>query len=348
MKVIQENFGTTQDQDILAYTMINSKGMEVSAINYGAIITCIMAPDKEGNLENVVLGHDTLEDYLKDTNYLGAIAGRVAGRIQSGSFELDGQEYTLAKNDGNNHLHGGNKGFNAVVWNAEVIEEEEQCGVKFSYVSPDGEEGYPGRVGVDVTYLINDENTLSISYSAQSDKKTLLNLTNHSYFNLSGNLKHDIQDHTLQLKSDQFLELDQELIPTGRALNVQGTPFDLRKGQKVKTGTTADYEQNKLAGGGYDHPFLLTTNQNNEIVLKEETSGRTLTVETDQKCVVVYSGNMLDSNGEFRDVPSRKHLGICLETQGVPDAIHHSQFPSVVLDAGEEYQAHTTYTFGVE
>lgn len=343
MKVKKESFGQIDNQPIFSFTLLNDHGIEVSAINYGGIITKINVPDKNGVLENIVLGHDTLNDYIQDSSFLGAICGRVAGRIKDGSFELDGNTYNLAKNDNSNHLHGGINGFNKVVWDAETIED----GVRFSYVSPHGEEGYPGNVTVEVMYTLNNENELTIHYGAQSDQKTLLTLTNHSYFNLSGDLKRDVLDHTLTIKSNQFLELDHEFIPTGHYLNVENTPFDFRNENVIKSGTNSQHPQNVLVGNGYDHPFILDKNHENEVLLKDPESGRILTIETDEPAVVVYSGNSLQSEGNFRGVPSRPYLGICLETQAFPDAIHHSHFPSIALEKGQSYSSVTKYKFGV-
>jgi aldose 1-epimerase len=347
MKVIQEKWAEIDQQPVISFTMINDHGMEVTCINYGCIITKIVVPDKDGNYENVVLGFDQFDPYVANTPYFGAVIGRVAGRIQNACFELDGKTYTLCKNENNNHLHGGVKGFHRVLWNAVMVEKEEEVGVKFSYTSPDGEEGYPGTVQVQVTYMLNNQNELVISYGARSDKSTLLNLTNHTYFNLSGNMKRDILDHELKIKSDRFLELNQELIPTGAILDVANTPFDLRKGKKIKDGIMMNHPQIELVGQGYDHPFLLNVHHDKEIILQDPESGRTLTIETDEVGVVVYTGNQLQEGMDIYGVPSRKYLGICLETQGLPDAIHHPHFPSWILRPSETYSSVTIYKFGV-
>jgi aldose 1-epimerase len=347
MKVIQEKWAEIDQQPVISFTMTNAHGIEVTCLNYGCIITKIITPDKAGNYENIVLGFERFEPYITNSPYFGAVIGRVAGRIQHASFELDGKTYTLYKNENNNHLHGGVKGFHRVIWDAAVVEKENEIGVQFSYTSPDGEEGYPGNVHVQVTYTLNNENELIISYNATSDQNTLLNLTNHTYFNLSGNLKRDILHHRLKIKSDQFLELDKEFIPTGTLLDVDNTPFDLRRGKIIEEGVTANHSQIKLVGQGYDHPFLLSTHHDEEIVLSDPESGRTLTVETDEVGVVVYTGNQLPNGMDIYGVPSRKYLGICLETQGLPDAIHHSHFPSSILRAGETYSSVTKYMFGV-
>ncbi|WP_409305618.1 aldose epimerase family protein [Peribacillus sp. SCS-155] len=344
MNVIQESFGEIGGHPVTSFSMVNDNGVEVTAINYGCIITKIVAPDKHGNYENIVLGHDTLKDYVKDPYYLGAVVGRVAGRIKGGSFELDGKIYNLAKNDPPNHLHGGDQGFNRVIWNAEIID----GGVSFSYFSPDREEGYPGNVNMQVTYLLDNNNQLHVYYEGHTDQKTLLTVTNHSYFNLSGNIKKDILDHALQIKSDRFLELDHEFIPTGNFIEVGNSPFDFRSGREINIGSGSEHPQNVLVGEGYDHPFLLNINHDNEIVLKDFESGRILTIETDEPAVVVYTGNSLKPEGCFRRIPSRKYLGICLETQGLPDAIHHPHFPGTIIDSGETYSSKTVYKFGIE
>jgi aldose 1-epimerase len=342
MKVLREEFAKKDDQSISCYTIVNDSGLEISCINYGCIITMILAPDRVGKFENVVLGYDSLEDYEKGTAYFGAVIGRVAGRIKGASFDLDGETFRLPKNSNGNSLHGGSKSFDKVIWDGAPFESEKEAGVKFTYTSADGEEGYPGEVALTVTYTLNNENEFIISYNGKATKKTILTMTNHSYFNLSGDGKEDILRHSLTLKSDAFLELDEELMPTGTLLDVEGTHFDFRNGRLIQTGANSDHPQNVLAGNGYDHPFLLKSNHDEEIVLKDGNSGRTLTIETDEPAVVVYSGTQLSP-----DVQSNKYMGICLETQGVPDAIHHPQFPSIVLDKDQEYSTSTKYRFGV-
>jgi aldose 1-epimerase len=346
MEVIKEEFGKLGEQTVFKFTLKNEKGLEISCLNYGCVITKIMVPDRDGNVENIVLGYDTLEEYIENSYFLGAVIGRVAGRIKGGSFELDGKSYSLAQNENTNHLHGGLKGFNRIVWDAEILENEQEIGVRFSYISPDGEEGYPGNLKVAVTYSLNNQNELTIRYDGKSDQKTLLNMTNHSYFNLSGNLKRDVLQHTLKIKSDKYLPLTDELLPTGEIAEVQGTPFDLTANCFIRTGAASSHPQTILAGNGYDHPFLLSARHDQEIVLTDEESGRTLTIETDEAGVVVYSGNQLKEAGEIFGAPCRRYLGICLETQGLPDAVHHPQFPSWILDKDEEYKTATVYKFG--
>ncbi|MFS0864934.1 aldose epimerase family protein [Fredinandcohnia sp. 179-A 10B2 NHS] len=347
MKVTTKKFGELDNQVIHSYTLTNINGMSVSCIDYGCIITDIYTPDRSGNLENVVLGFDTIDEYINHSPYFGAIVGRIAGRIKGGQFKLDGQTYQLERNENNNHIHGGTKGFSDVVWDATTIEKYDAVGVEFRYQSKDGDGGYPGNVDMKVTYLLTNNNEVVLTAHGVSDQDTILNLTNHTYFNLSGNSKRDILDHELTLKSDRFVPLNNESLPTGEILAVTGTPFDFKNGRKIVDGTTTDYPQNVLVGHGYDHPFLLSNNKDREIQLKDQESGRTLTVETNQPAVVIYTSNHLKGDYEIRGVKARPHLAICLETQGVPDSIHHPEFPSIVLEKGKEYYWETKYAFGV-
>jgi aldose 1-epimerase len=341
MEVKQEKFGEKDGQTVHSFTLKNDNGMKVSCINYGCIITKMLVPDQNGKLENIVLGFDSIEEYDQYSPYFGAVVGRVAGRIKKGQFELDGKGYMLAQNENQNHLHGGPKGFSTVLWNSSVIENDKEAGVRFSYRSPDGEEGYPGNLEMNVTYILNNDNELVITYNGVSDQTTLLNVTNHSYFNLSGDLKRDILDHTLTMKSDQFIELNNELLPTGNLIDVENTVFDFREGRKIHDGAQSSHPQNILAGQGYDHPFLLSANHQQEITLVDEESGRKLVIETDEPSVVLYTGNQLEDHFQIRGVQSRKHLGLCLETQGPPDSIHHPHFKSAILEKGKKYNSRT-------
>ncbi|MEQ2525097.1 galactose mutarotase [Robertmurraya yapensis] len=347
MNVTKTIFGEIDNRRVESYTITNNHGMTVKFINYGCIITDIMVPDREGKLENVVLGYDTIEEYLNERAYFGAIIGRVAGRITGAQFELDGETYTLEQNENSNHLHGGFHGFNRVIWDAAIIEEQDTKGVEFTYVSQDGEGGYPGTLKMSVKYLLNNENEFTIHITGLSDKKTILNCTNHSYFNLSGDIKRDILDHTLTLKCEKFLPINEQLLPTGDLADVAGTPFDFQNGQKIREGTRTEYPQNLLAGKGYDHPFVLDANQDQEILLEDQESGRMLIVETNQPGVVIYTSNQLQGDFKIRGVQAQPYLGICLETQGLPDAIHHPHFPTIVLEKEKQYNAITKYRFGV-
>jgi aldose 1-epimerase len=345
MEILNRVFGDNNGEPVMEYTITNDSGMSVSCLNYGCVITKIMVPDRNGKFENVVLGFDNFQDYLEYSPYFGAVVGRVSGRIKDARFELDGQEYQLSANEDPNHLHGGNQGFNSRLWKTECIEREDAIGIRFTYLSRDGEEGYPGNLDVSIIYLLSNNNELTITYQAMTDQKTIVNLTNHSYFNLSGNLKRDCSEHILQLESDSFLELGPDLIPTGKLVNSNGTPFDFKLGQVLGAGMKSTHPQIILAGNGYDHPLLFTENGENTIKLSDQESGRSLLVLTDQPCVVVYTGNYLEGPYSITGVPARNYLGVCLETQGFPDAIHHPNFPTISLNPGEVYASTTKYRF---
>ncbi|WP_042357199.1 aldose epimerase family protein [Bacillus rubiinfantis] len=348
MNMTEKVFGEYDGQEVIEYSLTNDTGMTVSCLNFGCVITKILVPDRSGNAENVVLGFNKMEDYLRWSPYFGAVVGRVAGRIHGASFELDGKVYTLPANEVTNHLHGGIKGFNAAMWQAEQFQDDKGVGMKFFYHSPSGEEGYPGNLDTTVTYFLNNDNELKITYEAKTDQKTLVNLTNHSYFNLSGNLKRDVSKHSLQLDNDRFLELGPDLLPTGNLLDAEDTPFDFRNGRLIEEGIQSSHPQNLLAGKGYDHPLVFSQQGMNTINLCEEESGRQLTVTTNQPCVVLYTSNQLEGPFSIQGVPARNYMGVCLETQGFPDAIHHPEFPSVVLEPGRVYRQETSYCFSVK
>lgn len=348
MEITRKEFGKIQNKVIYAYTLKNHNGMSLTCINYGCVITDILTPDRNGMMENVVLGFDQMEDYLKWSPYFGAVIGRVAGRINNSEFMLDNQVYQLTKNENNNHLHGGSKGFSDRIWNVSTYQAEDSLSIEFTCTSSDGEEGYPGELSLTVKYELTNKNELVISYQGFTDKKTIINMTNHSYFNLSGNLKDDILHHTLKLNSRSFLELDEQLLPTGRVLDAEGTVFDFQNSRMLKEGITSSHPQVVLAGAGYDHPFILSQEEEKSIELYCESSGRKMRIETDQPSVVLYTGNQLSDDFAIRGVNARKYLGLCLETQGFPDAINHSNFPSIVLNRGKEYHTNTKYIFSVD
>ncbi|WP_010648097.1 aldose epimerase family protein [Oceanobacillus massiliensis] len=325
------------------FQLTNDNGMIVEILNYGGIITKIAVPDKNGTVENVVLGYKNYEDYSVDSNFFGAIVGRVAGRIEGASFELDGNTYTLEANEGENHLHSGESGFHKVVWDAEAFHVDDKVGVKLQHTSPDGEGGYPGNITASVTYTLTNDNQLAIDYNAATDKTTPLTLTNHTYFNLSGNLKDTVHRHTVKMDSNHFLELDSSLIPTGRVEDVTGTTFDFREGRKLEAGINSDSQQNTIVGNGYDHYFILDGKSN--IAVEEETSGRVLTIETDQPGLVMYSSTNLTKGVELAEGPSKKYLGVCFETQAPPSSLNHEDLASVILKADEVYRKKTVFTF---
>lgn len=346
MNISENEFGQINGEKVTAYTLENDQGMQLTCLNFGCIVTKILVPDKDRNFENVVLGFNTLEEYIDHPTYFGCIVGRVAGRIKDAQFTLDGKTYILEANEGNNHLHGG-EGLHQKIWQAQPVEQENAIGMRFSYESPAGEAGYPGRLNLSVLYWLTNDNQWVMIIEGESDQKTIVNMTNHTYFNLSGHVRRDILAHRLTLKSDAFLELDTDLLPTGKKVNVFNTPFDFRMGRKLRDGVYSDHPQNILVGG-YDHPFILHEQFNREIVLVDEQSGRQLTVETNQPCVIVYTANQLGNDFVLQEGrKGEKYLGVCLETQGYPDAVHHSHFPPIVLAPGEKYRAVTSYSFSI-
>lgn len=331
--------GTSIDQ----YTLTNSQGMVARLITYGAILTELWVPDRKGQKADVVLGFDDLSGYLGESPYFGAIIGRVANRIDGGTFTLDGQQYVLAKNDGPHSLHGGRKGFDKVVWQAEPLTVSNGAAVQFGYLSPDGEEGYPGNLEVTVIYTLSDDNVLRIDYRARTDKATPINLTNHSYWNLDASAT--ILDHRLMLAADHFTPVDETLIPTGEIAPVAGTPMDFTSPQTIGS------RINQLTGepGGYDHNYVLTDKKSPmKLAARAQgpRSGRVLEIWTTEPGIQFYSGNFLD--GSLQGKSGRvyeKHAGFCLETQHFPDAVHHPNFPSTILRPGEVYQSTTLHKF---
>ena len=332
MIVTNKPFGTApDDQEVDLYTLRNDQGVEVSITNYGGTITSILAPDRNGAFRDVVLGYDTLDDYVKNPRYFGALIGRYANRIARGKFQLDGVEYQLAQNNGVNHLHGGTMGFDKRVWRANVTTDA----LHLEYVSKDGEENYPGDLSVAVDYSLNDENELRIQYHATTDKDTIVNLTNHSYFNLAG--EGTILDHELTLHAGSYTPVSEDLIPTGEIQSVDGTRMDFRNARVI-------------ADGGYDHNFVLDNWKHGFLRsvarLREAKSGRVLEVFTTQPGIQFYSGNFLDGSLIGKGgVRYEQFAGLCLETQHFPDSPNHPNFPSTVLRAGEAYFEVTIYKF---
>ena len=330
-------FGSTPNgTQVDLFRITNATNAEVSIINYGAIIQSLKVPDRNGVLGNVVLGFDNLENYLTDTNYLGAIAGRYAGRIAKGQFELDGKKYQVTRNEHGNHLHGGVNGFNKVVWDAEIISNN---AVRLSYFSKDGEEGYPGNLHVYVIYTLNDENELCVDVHATSDQNTIVNLVQHSYFNLSGTHR-TILEHVLRINAAAYLPVDEELIPLGIVASVENTPFDFNKPKSI--GSQIEFQDEQLRyAKGYDHCWVLDHPKGGmKIVaeLYEETSGRRLCVSTNLPALLMYSGNYL--SGIFVT-----YGGVCMETQYFPDAPNHSGFPLLITTPEKPYASSTIFKF---
>lgn len=348
-----EPYGVTPDgREVSLYTLTNAHGMEVKITNYGAIVQSLKTPDRNGALADVVLGFDTLDGYLGKHPYFGAIVGRYGNRIAKGKFALDGQEYTLAVNNGPNALHGGLKGFDKQVWTATAFEDDDAAGLKLHLVSPDGDEGYPGELTVTVTYMLTNENALEIHYEATTDAPTVLNLTNHSYFNLDGAGNGDILDHSVTINADRFTPVDETLIPTGELRPVEGTPFDFRTAKPLGQDIGADEEQIKF-GGGYDHNFVLNKTAAGAMTLAARVhapeSGRVMEVHTTEPGLQFYSGNFLDGTDVGKGGVAYAHrFGFCMETQHFPDSPNQPAFPSTVLRPGENYDTTTVYKFSVE
>jgi aldose 1-epimerase len=345
-------FGTRDGRPVNLYTLTNSHGVEVRVMNYGGIILSIRVPDRKGQLADIVLGHETLEGYIPNPPYLGAIVGRYANRIANGSFTLDGKTYTLPKNDGPNTLHGGlDKAFNKVVWDAEPLKGE--TGVAFSYLSKDGEEGFPGNLKVKVTYTLTDANEVVIDYEATTDKATPINVSQHSYFNLAGEGNGDILNHEVMLNADRFTPVDKNLIPTGELRPVKGTPFDFTTSTKIGARIDDNYDQLVL-GHGYDHDWIINRNsKDNGLVLAarvyEPTTGRVLEVSTTQPGVQFYTGNFLDGTVTGKQGHVYKHrYGFCLETQHFPDSPNHPDFPTTILKPGETFRSKTVFKFSAK
>ncbi|QGQ48511.1 aldose epimerase family protein [Metabacillus sediminilitoris] len=330
------------------YTLTNDRGMAVSVLNFGGIITKIIVPDRDGNSENVVLGYKDYNEYESNPHYFGAIIGRVAGRIQGASFEIDNKTYPLEANNGENHLHGGSNGFHQVIWEVTPIQAKKEIGLNLSYKSVDGESGYPGNVEIVVSYTLNNENQIIIDYKASSDKTTPFTLTNHTYFNLSGNTKNIVQDHHVTIDSSSFVELDEYLIPTGKLLHVEGTSFDFRTGHTLGDGFNNEFIQNKIAENGYDHYFIFDNSREYNAIVREPGSGRVLSINTNHPGMVMYTSNSLNEGLELAEGSSRKYLGVCFETQESPASLHHEGFPNAILKPGENYHKQTVFTFGIE
>ena len=346
-----QSFGTVPEGPVDLYTMTNTRGMEVRAMNYGGIIVSLRVPDKKGVLADLVLGFDTLDAYLNNMPYFGAIIGRYANRIANGKFALDGVEYRLARNNGMNSLHGGLKGFDKVLWHSEQFENNHGIGVVFTYTSKDGEEGYPGNLKATVTYTLTDQSELQIEYEATTDKATSVNLTNHSYFNLAGEGNGDILKHELMLDADRFTLVDSALIPTGELRSVARTPFDFTKSTAIGVRIDANNEQLAIAHG-YDHNFVLSRKGSGlELAgrVHEQQTGRALEVYTTEPGVQFYTGNVLDGTITGKHGHAyNKHAGLCLETQHFPDSPNHSNFPWTILKPEQTYNSRTVYKFSAE
>ena len=343
LAIESKSIGKTPDgTEVDLYTMTNAHGLRVKIMTYGATIRSVETPDRNGKLDNVTLAMDSLADYLKGVPYFGATVGRYANRIAKGRFTLDGTQYTLATNNGPNHLHGGVRGFDKVVWKAEPVKADDAVGVKFSYESPDGEEGYPGKLSAEVTYSLTNDDELKMDYLATTDRPTIVNLTNHSYWNLAGSHSGDILGHELTLNADKYLPVDDDLIPLGELREVKGTPMDF-------TSPHAIGERIAQVKGGYDHCYVLSRSDDTGLSfaarVAEPNSGRVMEIYTTQPAVQFYSGNFLNGTLKAGGRAYEQHGGFCLETQHYPDSPNRPSFPPVVLKPGETYRQQTVHKF---
>ena len=352
MSVQEYSFGQTPEGfGVKLYTLTNRKDLRAKITTFGAILVSLEVPDRNGKIDDITLGYDNLAGYIRENPYFGAIVGRYGNRIAKGCFSLDGVTYQLAINDGENHLHGGFKGFDKVVWKAQPFEQNDAVGAKLTYLSKDGEEGYPGNLECSVTYTLTDNDELKVSYEARTDKATPVNLTHHSYFNLAGHGSRDILDHQLMLCAEKFTPVDSGLIPTGQLQSVKDTPMDFTKPAAIGLRINDNYEQLKF-GKGYDHNWLLNKNGQDLALaarVYEPTTGRVMEIYTTEPGIQFYSGNFLDGSivGKQGRI-YKKRYGFCLETQHYPDSPNKPEFPSVVLRPDEKYHTQTVHSFSTK
>lgn len=344
MEIKQEIFSHFQKQPVTLFTLSNDHGVEARLMDYGATLVKFIAPDKHNRRKNIVLGFETFDEYIQPANdaYFGATIGRNAGRIARGQFELDGIVYQTTKNNNGNTLHGGENAFNCTLWQAETAETEDAVSVIFSAVFPDGENGFPGTLSVSVTYTLTNDNSLHIDYHATTDKATIFLPTNHTYFNLHGDMQTSVADHVLQLACDSIAAIDDLCLPTGELLPVDGTPFDFRKADTLAKAFALDHPQTELVGG-FDHPFVFSQTDN-QATLSEAESGYTLTMITTEPAVVIYTCNGMADKFMLNGAPAVDHAGVTLETQIIPDAINHDNFGNCILRPEEVYESRTTFT----
>ena len=346
MNISKATFGKLADgRDVDVYTCTNANGLVVKLITYGAIVVSVEVPDRDGKLANITLGFDSLKGYLPRHPYFGATVGRYCNRIAKGKFKLADKEYTLATNDDPNHLHGGENGFDRVLWEAEPVQTKSSVGAKFHYVSKDGEEGYPGNVDVTVIYVLTNENELKVEFTATTDQPTPVNFTNHNYWNLSGAGSGKILDHELEIAADQYLAVDDTLIPTGDLVDIEGSFLDFRKPAKMG----ARIQESKLKPLGYDHCFALRSQDGSMAFaarVSDSVSGRVMEIHTTQPGLQFYSGNFLD--GSEGGGGNKQHEAFCLETQHYPDSPNQPKFPNTILRPGETYHQTTVHKFSVK
>jgi aldose 1-epimerase len=346
----ESNMTSDPKDNLTSWDLSNSNGMSATIINYGGRIANLKVPSKNGESIDVVLGYDSLEKFLSDKGFLGTLVGRYGNRIGNAKFSLNGQEYPLSKNNGENTLHGGPDGFHTKMWDGSL--QSDKNVLKLTYTSPDGEEGYPGNLNVQVTYTLSDQNEIIIDYQATTDKPTVVNLTNHAYFNLGGAGSGSVLNHQIQIFADRFTPVDAGLIPTGELRSVTGTPFDFTTSHRIGERIDAEEEQIKL-GIGYDHNFVLNKPAPDSLTLaaivKDSTTGISMEVWTTEPGVQFYTGNFMDGSVIGKGGKAHTHRSaFCLETQHFPDSPNKPEFPSTVLNPGEMYKSRTIYKFKTE
>jgi aldose 1-epimerase len=346
--VKKDLFGTHDGKEVYLITLRNKAGNVIRLTNFGAKINWIEVPDKNGKMDNITFGYDTFEETVNGDMSFGSVVGRFANRIAKGKFAIDGVEYTTPLNNGPNTLHGGPKGWHSVVWDTEIHAEKDSSSVKFSYLSPDMEEGFPGNVKVSVTYTWTDNNEIVMNYEWTTDKKTIVNVTNHAYFNLHGAGNGDVLDHELTLKASAFTPVDSVMIPTGEIRQVAGTPFDFTTPHKIGERIGENYDQ-LILGKGYDHNYILDNKEEVDVTVYEPVSGRMLEVITDQPGMQLYTGNFLDGtkSGHGGKVFNYR-AGMCLESDHYPDSPNRPEFPSTIINPGETLKSTTIYRFSVK
>ncbi len=357
MSVESKSFGTSNDQPVELFILTNANGAVAEITNYGGVVTKLIMPDRNGNMADVVLGFDSLDEYKELSPYFGALIGRFGNRIAGGKFSLNGTEYTLVANEmpkRNTHLHGGNIGFDKVIWDAEAYDTDNGPALELSYLSKDGEEGYPGYLSVKTVYTLTNDNALKIHFTATTDQDTVVNLTNHSYFNLAGEGSGEITDHQVKIHSDSFTPVNAELIPTGEIRQVAGTPLDFNEFKTIGRDIDADYDQMEICGG-YDHNFVIRNDKAGELALAAEVlepnSGRVLEVYTTQPGTQFYTGNFLSDEEDLFGKGGKlypKCSAFCFEPQHFPDSPNKPQFPSAVLKTGDIYDHTIIYKFSTK
>ncbi len=346
--VKKEVFGTHNGKEVYLLTLTNKSGNVIRLTNFGAKITWIEVPDKNGKKDNITFGYDTFDETVKGDMSFGSVVGRYANRIAKGKFTIDGAEYNTPLNNGPNTLHGGPAGWHSVVWNTEVLKDSKFPAVRFTYVSPDMEEGFPGKVNIAVVYTWTDNNEIIMDYTWSTDKKTVVNVTNHAYFNLHGAGNGDVLDHELTIKASAFTPVDSFMIPTGEIRPVAGTPFDFRTPHTIGERIGENYEQ-LILGRGYDHNYILDNKEEVDAIVYEPVSGRMLEVITDQPGMQLYTGNFLDGTKiGHGGKPFNFRSGMCLESDHYPDSPNHPDFPTTIINPGETFKSTTIYRFSVK